>query len=85
MEWRFRALMVLMVGSSWNSYMCGKETLMLAASLCIETLVSSFDRIDQQRGWMGSMKARSRSSELDVPGILSRDGTCVQSCSVHWK
>ena len=77
--------MVLMVGSSWNSYVCDKETLRLGVTLYIECLVSNFDRIDQQRGWRGSMKARSRSSDLDVSGIRSRDGTYVQSCSVHWK
>ena len=77
--------MVLIVGSSWNSYVCEQETLILGVTLCIECLVSNFDRIDQQRGWMGSMKAKSRSSDLDVSGIRSRDGTCVQSCSVQWK
>ena len=77
--------MVLMVGSRWDSYVCEKETLILAVTFCIESLVSNFDRIDQQRGWMGSMKARSRSSELDVSGIRSRDCTCDQSCFVRWK
>ena len=85
MEWRFRALTMLMVGSGWNSYVCEKETLILAVTLCIESLVSNFDRIDQQRGWMGSVKARSRSSELYVSGIRSRDGTYVQSYFVRRK
>lgn len=77
--------MMLIAGFQWYSYAYGKETLILAVTLCFESLVSIYDRIDQQRGWMGRMKARSRSSELDVPGIRSRDCTCVQSCFVRGK